>query len=95
MQRYQTVASNVPEDVYQQSEEESFARLSPQERKEFFQFLRERAQQQQVAQNFTDFNQEGADERYQDPHELAQLATRMRQQQPGFLEKLLGGDGGG
>ncbi len=95
MQRYQTVASNVPEDVYQQSAEESFARLSPQERKEFFQFLRERAQQQQVAQNFTDFNQEGADDRYQDPHELAQLATRMRQQQPGFLEKLLGDDGGG
>jgi hypothetical protein len=94
MQRYQNVASNIPEDVYQQSAEESFARLSPQERKEFFQFLRQRAQQQ-VAQGFTDFNQEGGDDRYQDPHELAQLTTRMRQQQPGLLEKLLGGDGGG
>jgi hypothetical protein len=95
MQRYQKAASNVPEDVYQQSAEESFARLSPQERQEFFQFLRQRAQQQQVAQNFTDINQDGADDRYQDPHELAQLTTRMRQQQPGFLEQLLGGDGGG
>ena len=90
MQRYQKVASNVPEDVYQQSAEEAFARLSPQERKEFFQFLRQRAQQQQVAQDFADFNQEGVEDRYQDPHQLAQLTTRMRQQQPGFSEKLLG-----
>jgi hypothetical protein len=44
MQRYQKVAESAPEDVYQQSAEESFARLSPQERKEFFQFLQERAQ---------------------------------------------------
>jgi hypothetical protein len=95
MQRYQKVASNVPEDVYQQSAEEAFARLSPQERKEFFQFLQQRAQQQQVAQDFADFNQEGVEDRYQDPHQLAQLTTRMRQQQPGFLEKLLGADGGG
>jgi hypothetical protein len=36
MQRYQKVASNVPEDVYEQSAEGAFARLSPQERKEFF-----------------------------------------------------------
>ena len=95
MQRYQKVASNVPEDVYQQSAEEAFARLSPQERKEFFQFLRQRAQQQQVAQDFADFNQEGVEDRYQDPHQLAQLTTHMRQQQPGFLEKLLRADGGG
>jgi hypothetical protein len=95
MQRYQKVASNVPEDVYEQSAEEAFARLSPQERKDFFQFLRQRAQQQQVAQDFADFNQEGVEDRYQDPHQLAQLTTRMRQQQPGFLEKLLGADGGG
>jgi hypothetical protein len=95
MQRYQTVVGNIPEDVYEQSAEESFARLSPQERKEFFQFLRQRAQQQQGAQDFTDLNQDGVDDRYQDPHELAQLTTRMRQQQPGFLEQLFGGGGQG
>jgi hypothetical protein len=94
MQRYQTVTGNIPEDVYEQSAEESFARLSPQERKEFFQFLRQKAQQQ-GAQDFTDFNQDGVDDRYQDPHELAQLTTRMRRQQPGFLEQLLGGGGQG
>jgi hypothetical protein len=81
MQQYQKVAGSAPDDVYQQSAEESFARLSPQERKEFFQFLRQRAQQQQVAQDFTDFNQDGVDDRYQNPHELAQLTTRMRRQQ--------------
>jgi hypothetical protein len=93
MQHYQTATGSVPDDIYQQSAEESFARLSPQERKEFFQFLRQRAQQQQVAQDFTDFNQDGVDDRYQDSRELAQLTTRVRQQQPGFLEQLLGGGG--
>jgi hypothetical protein len=67
MQQYQKVAGSAPDDIYQQSAEESFARLSPQERKEFFQFLRQRAQQQQGAQDFTDLNQDGADDRYQDP----------------------------
>jgi hypothetical protein len=95
MQQYQKVAGSVPDDIYQQSAEESFARLSPQERKEFFQFLRQKAQQQQGGQDFTDLNQDGVDDRYQDPHELAQLTTRMRQQQPGFLEELLGGGGQG
>jgi hypothetical protein len=95
MQRYQTVTGNIPEDVYEQSAEESFARLSPQERKEFFQFLRQRAQQQQGAQDFPDLNQDGLDDRYQDPHELAQLTTHMRRQQPGFLEQLFGGGGQG
>jgi hypothetical protein len=95
MQRYQKVAESAPEDVYQQSAEESFARLSPQERKEFFQFLRERAQQQPVAQNLTDSDQDEVDDRYQDPHELAQLATRVRQQQPGLLEQLFGSGGQG
>jgi hypothetical protein len=95
MQHYQTVTGSVPDDIYEQSAEESFARLSPQERKEFFQFLRQRAQQQQLAQDFTDFNQDGVDDRYQDSRELAQLTTRMRQQQPGFLEQLLSGGGQG
>jgi hypothetical protein len=94
MQQYQKVAGSAPDDVYQQSAEESFARLSPQERKELFQFLRQKAQQQ-VTQDFVDLNQDGADDRYQDPHELAQLTTRMRRQQPGFLEQLLGGGGQG
>ena len=94
MQQYQKVAGSAPDDIYQQSAEESFARLSPQERKEFFQFLRQKAQQQ-GGQDFTDLNQDGVDDRYQDPHELAQLTTRMRQQQPGFLEQLLGGGGQG
>ena len=94
MQQYQKVAGSAPDDIYQQSAEESFARLSPQERKEFFQFLRQKAQQQGT-QDFTDLNQDGVDDRYQDPHELAQLTTRMRRQQPGFLEQLLGGGGQG
>ena len=94
MQQYQKVAGSAPDDIYQQSAEESFARLSPQERKEFFQFLRQKAQQQ-GGQDFTDLNQDGVDDRYQDPHELAQSTTRMRRQQPGFLEQLLGGGGQG
>ncbi len=42
-----------------------------------------------------DFNQDGIDDRFQDPNYLAQVTGRMDQQQPGLLGQLLGGAGGG
>jgi len=93
LSRYRQVAPQLPPDVYQQSAEEAFARMSPQERLQFGQYLRQRAQQQQYA--FPDFNQDGIDDRLQDPRYLAQVTGRMQQQQPGMLEQLLGGGGGG
>ena len=92
--RYQQVAPQLPPDVYERSAQDAFARMSPQERMEFTQYLRQRAQQQNL--NFPDLNQDGIDDRVQrDPGELARMTTRMRQQQPGGLGALLGGGGGG
>ena len=91
--RYQQVATRLPPDMYQQSAEEAFARLSPQERQEFARYLQQRSQQQGL--DFPDFNQDGIDDRYQDPRMLAQVTSRMEQQQPGILGQLLGGGGGG
>ena len=68
--------------------------MSPQERMQFTQYLRQRAQQQNF--DFPDLNQDGIDARVpRDPRELARMTTRMRQQQPGGLGALLGGGGGG
>ena len=91
--RYQQVAPQLPADVYQQSAQEAFTRMSPQERQEFARYLQQRSQQQGV--DIPDFNQDGIDDRYQDPQKLAQVTTRMEQQQPGILGQLLGGGGSG
>ena len=92
--RYDQVARQLPPDMYEESAQEAFARMSPQERVEFTRYLRQRAQQQNF--DFPDLNQDGIDDRVQrDPRELARMTTRMRQQQPGGLGALLGGGGGG
>jgi hypothetical protein len=94
MQRYQEVAANCSPEVYQESAEQAFARMTPQERQQFAQFLQQRAQQQNVP--MVDYNRDGIDDRMQqDPRELAQMTTRMEQQQPGILGQLLGGVMGG
>jgi len=89
LNRYSQVAPQLPPDVYQQSAQEAFARMSPQERQEFARYLQQRSQQQGL--NFPDFNQDGIDDRYQDPQKLAEVTSRMEQQQPGILGQLLGG----
>ncbi len=89
--RYQQVAPQLPPDVYQQSAQEAFARLSPQERLQFGQQLRQRAQQQNV--NIPDINQDGIDDRLQDPRYLAQVTGQLHQQQPDLLGQLVGGAG--
>ncbi len=91
--RYQQVAPQLPPDTYQQSAEEAFARMSPQQRQEFARYLQQRSQQHGV--DFPDFNRDGIDDRYQDPGQLARVTSRMEQQQPGILGDLLGGGGGG
>ena len=91
--RYQQVAPHLPPDVYQQSAEADFARMSPQERMQFGQHLRQRTRQENL--DFPDLNQDGIDDRFQDPGYLAQVTGRMHQEQPGLLGQLLGGGGGG
>ena len=89
LERHQQVAPHLPADVYQQSAEEVFARLSPQERLQVGRHMAQQARQQ--GHNFPDLNQDGIDDRLQDPAHLAQVTGRMHQQQPGLLGQLLGG----
>ncbi len=89
--RYQQVSRQVPADVYQQSAQEAFGRMSPQERTQFGQNLRQQARQQNF--NFPDLDQDGQDDRFQDPNYLAQITGRMHQQQPDLMGQLLGGAG--
>jgi len=94
MQRYQQVAANLPPQQFEESAAQAFARLTPEERRQFGLFLQQRAQQQGIS--VPDLNQDGIDDRFQqDPRALAQMTSRMEQQQPGLLGQLLGGNGGG
>ncbi|HEY9844712.1 MAG TPA: hypothetical protein V6D03_00780 [Candidatus Caenarcaniphilales bacterium] len=90
--RYQQVSRQMPSDLYQESAQEAFGRMSPQERMQFGQQLRHQARQQNF--DFPDLDQDGQDDRFQDPNYLAQLTGRMHQQQPDMLGQLMSGAAG-
>ena len=92
LQRYQQVAPRLPRDVYEESAQEAFARLSPQERREFALYLQQRARQQNL--QYPEFDQFDRDDHYQDPGMLARVTSGLHQQQPDLLGQLLGGGGG-
>ena len=81
-ERYQQVAPNLSPQEYQVAAEQSFARLSPQERLQLAQLL----QQQGVGT----FGPGTAVDQYQDPRRLAEATAQLHQQQPGLLGGLLG-----
>ena len=91
LDRYQQVAPHLPPGAYQQAAQEAFARMSPQERMEFGQYVQQRAQQQGVGLS----GLMGGGGNFQDPGVLAQMLGGMTQQQPDMLGQLLGGGGGG
>jgi hypothetical protein len=91
--RYQQVAPNLPPDVYQQSAQDVFAQMSPEQRVQLGQQLIQSARQQ--GHSFPDVNQDGIDDRLQDPEYLARTTTQLHQQQPGLLNQVLGSLGGG
>jgi hypothetical protein len=88
---YQQVAGKVSPEVYQESAEEALGRLTPQQRTQLGQYLRQQSRSQGIQ---SDFDQDGIDDRFQDPRSMAQMTSRMEQQQPGILGQLLGGAGG-
>lgn len=89
LNRYQQVSRQLPHDVYQVSAQEAFSRMSPQERMQFGQHLQQQTRQQNYS--FPDLDQDGQDDRYQDPNYLARATGRMHQQQPDLLSQVLGG----
>ncbi len=90
-QRYQQVATQLPSNVYQQSAEQAFAQMTPDQRQQFAQWLQMQSQQQGMS--LPGFQQGGIGS-IQDPGMLAQMMTHMHQQQPDLLSQLLGGQSG-
>src|SRR5918911_3301243 len=88
--RFQQVAPQLPPGMYQQSAQQAFERLDPQQRMQLGQYLQQQAQQQNVP-----FPHQGGMDAFQDPGYLAQLTGQMHQQQPGILGQLLGSALGG
>src|SRR5437868_6980610 len=91
LNRYQQVAPNLPQDMYMQSAQDAFARMSPQEGEEFGRWLQTQAQQQGYSPPA--FNQMGPGA-YQDPGMLGRILGQMHQQQPDILSQMLGGQSG-
>ena len=78
---YGQLAGRLPRDQYEASAEEAFSRLSPQERREFATWLRERGDARL------------GDDRLEDPHELARETSRIQQEQPNVLQQVFGQGG--
>src|SRR5215218_1578270 len=90
--RYRQVARQLPPDDYLQAAKEAFARMSPEERVQFGRYLGQQAQQR--GHDFIDLNQDGIDDRLQDPDYLARTTTQAHQKEPGLLGQLFGSSGG-
>ncbi|MGI8486699.1 MAG: hypothetical protein ACR2OU_20880 [Thermomicrobiales bacterium] len=78
---YQAVAGQLSPQELEDSADEAFQRLSPEERSQFAQWLKERGGDQ--ANHLTG----------DDPRQLAQVTTNLQQSQPDGLAGLLGGGG--
>jgi hypothetical protein len=86
---YGAVAEHLPAEHYQAAAQEALSQLSPEQRSQLVDHLRERARQQDV--NFPGLHEEP---RLHEPGILSGLFGQMQQQQPGLLQRLLGGGGG-
>jgi hypothetical protein len=87
---HQEVAQRLPPDQYREAAEQALSRLSPDDRASLLSELQGQARKQ-------DFNVPGLHEAQGSPAPgaLAGLFSSMHQQQPGILQQLLGGVGGG
>ena len=89
-QHYSSVAQHLAPQDYRVAAEEAIARLSPGERAELAEHLRQQARQQDV--NFPGLHETP---NLEQPGVLASLMSSMHGQQPGILRQLLGGSSGG
>ena len=78
---YSRVAENAPDDVFEQSAEQAFGRMDPDQRSELGKMLQQRMG--------------GTEQVGDDPRQLASLTSRFRKQEPGGLPSLFGGGGSG
>jgi hypothetical protein len=79
LNNYQSVAGRLSPQEFEDSAAEAYERLSPEERRQFAQYL-----QEQGGQDFAQTD---------DPRQLARYTSQMQSQQPDGLAGLLGGGG--
>ena len=82
-QNYRAVAERLPPEEYEEAAAEAYRRMSPRERAQFAQMVRERGGAQ-----FGSIRDD-------DPRDLARATARFGQREPGGLAALFGGGGGG
>ncbi|MEH2332467.1 hypothetical protein [Nostoc sp.] len=66
--------------------------MSPQERMQFGRSLQQQTRSSNL--NFPDLNQDGIDDRFQDPNYLAQTTVQVHQQQADILSQIMSGAAG-
>ena len=88
--RYNEVAGQVDADTYRSSAQQAFEQMSPEDRTQYAQQLREQATAQGV-----DTGAPAGGPQNNDPATLADMTTQVHQQSPGLLGGLLGGGGAG
>jgi hypothetical protein len=91
--RYEQVAPNLPPDVYQQSAQDVFSQMTPQQRAQLGRQLIRSAEQDSL--DFPDVNKDGIDDRLQDTEYLARTTAQLHQQKPDLLNQIFGGAGHG
>ncbi len=88
--RYSQVSGLLSPQDYEAASQQSFERMSPQERMQFGRYLQQQARQRGYQDRAWDHD----DDMYRDPRYLSHVTGRMHRQQPGMLGQLLG-DGTG
>ena len=87
--KYRRVAPNLPPDLYEESAQEAFSRMTPEQRYELGRQLQQSARQEGLGFDADD------DDQLRDPRRLARATSRLHQERPGFLEQILGGGSSG
>ncbi len=85
--KYRRVAPNLSPDLYRESAEEAFSRMTPEQRFELGRQLQQSARQEGLGFDADD------DDALRDPRRLASATSRIQQERPDFLEQMLGGGG--
>jgi hypothetical protein len=83
--KYRRVAPNLPPDLYEESAQETFSRMTPEQRYELGRQLQQSARQEGLSFDADD------DDALRDPRTLARATSRIQQERPDFLEQMLGG----
>ena len=86
--KYGRVAPNLSPDLYRESAEETFSRMTPEQRFELGRRLQQSARQEGL-------RFDADDDGLRDPRRLASATSQVHQERPGFLEQALGGGSAG